>query len=109
MLTDPSLVPALRPLWVMALSFKNEVALTLLLRSEADICRRVVGGETVNGGEGTWRGPQHSEDTGSQIHDRVADACQLTGLPAVAKGDEGNEKIVTCRTLACVFLNSRGS
>ncbi len=78
MQTSP-LVPALRPFWVMAL--------TLLLRSEADSSRRVVGGETVNGGEGTWRGPQRSEDTGSPIHDRVAGACRLTGLPAIAKGD----------------------
>ncbi len=80
----------------MALSFKNEVALTLLLRSEADSSRRVLGGETVNGGEGIWRGPQRSEDTGSLFHDRISGACRLTGLPAIAKGDEENRNVATC-------------
>ena len=70
----------------MPLSEANEVALTLLLRSEADISRRVALDATVNGGWGDWRGPQRSEDTGRPIHDRAAGACRLTGAAGVAKG-----------------------
>ncbi len=80
----------------MVLSFKNEVALTLLLRSEADSSRRVLDGETVNGWKHRRSGPQWSEDTGGAGNDRMAGAWRLTGLPALAKGDEENRDLATC-------------